>query len=352
MEQWISGPRISRENNYGILRVICATAVIYGHMHILMGEAPPVLFGNGVHALGFKLLMILSGYMITQSCIYEKIWWKYFVKRIIRILPALICSTIVTIVIGAFCTPVDFKTYWTGTNTKAYLLNILLNPRFVLTDTFIENPYYAVNGSIWALPIEFSLYIVIFIALKLLCKCKYKKWILAGITVALSFYQMARVLFFPNAIYVVWGTDWVNAISLYPFFFMGALYAVTDVKKYCNLQVAFILLFVISGISWKNSWSYEMMIIYALPYIIISFGECMKPIFKNFMKNTDVSYGMYLYGFVVQQIFIYVLITKQNLLVTANEIFVLAFIVSLIIGIISWKFVERPAIERIKEIMK
>lgn len=75
-------------------------------------------------------------------------------------------------------------------------------------------------------------------------------------------------------------------------------------------------------------------------------------IFKNFMKNTDVSYGMYLYGFVVQQIFIYVLITKQNLLVTANEIFVLAFIVSLIIGIISWKFVERPAIERIKEIMK
>ena len=45
MEQWISGPRISRENNYGILRVICATAVIYGHMHILMGEAPPVLFG-------------------------------------------------------------------------------------------------------------------------------------------------------------------------------------------------------------------------------------------------------------------------------------------------------------------
>lgn len=43
MENWIIGERISRDNNYNILRIMAAMAVMYGHMYVLLGLGAPVL---------------------------------------------------------------------------------------------------------------------------------------------------------------------------------------------------------------------------------------------------------------------------------------------------------------------
>ena len=71
MENWIIGERISRDNNYNILRIMAAMAVMYGHMYVLLGLGAPVLYANEINSLGFKILMVLSGYMVTQSCVYD-----------------------------------------------------------------------------------------------------------------------------------------------------------------------------------------------------------------------------------------------------------------------------------------
>ena len=41
MENWIIGERISRDNNYNILRIMAAMAVMYGHMYVLLGLGRP-----------------------------------------------------------------------------------------------------------------------------------------------------------------------------------------------------------------------------------------------------------------------------------------------------------------------
>lgn len=40
MENWIIGERISRDNNYNILRIMAAMAVMYGHMYCWDWERP------------------------------------------------------------------------------------------------------------------------------------------------------------------------------------------------------------------------------------------------------------------------------------------------------------------------
>ena len=51
-------------NNFALLHFIGACMVIYGHMHDLLQVPGPSLLGNGINALGVK--MILSS---------RAIWW-------------------------------------------------------------------------------------------------------------------------------------------------------------------------------------------------------------------------------------------------------------------------------------
>lgn len=354
MDKWIIGPRISRDNNYNILRIIGAVAVMYGHMYVLLGYGAPSLYANEVNAIGFKMLMVLSGYMITQSCIYEKRASYYAVKRVFRLMPALIVYTVLmTFVLGPLLAKISVKDYFSNTITWEYLYNIVLNPRFQLPALFANNPYpYAVNGSLWALPIEVSLYILIYFVLKIFSKNKYRRCLICAFSVAVIVMQGIHLKCFPSATLVFWGTDWIRIFNIYPYFFMGALYSLTDIKRYCNLQVAFVLFFVSMLFSTNHYVIYELVAILLIPYIMISIGECTTPIFANLLNGLDISYGLYLWGFPVQQILIQYLVVEQGYNIGANSMFCLALAVTVILSLFSWFFVEKPTMTLLKKMLK
>ena len=52
-------------NNFALLHFIGACMVIYGHMHDLLQVPGPSLLGNGINALGVKMIFV-SG--ITSCC--------------------------------------------------------------------------------------------------------------------------------------------------------------------------------------------------------------------------------------------------------------------------------------------
>ena len=140
---------------------------------------------------------------------------------------------------------------------------------------------------LWALPVEVSLYVIIFVILKVLSRFRYRKQALILITVAVSALQLGKSYLFPSAFFTVWGTNWFMALTLYPYFFWGALYAVTNIKSLCNIQVAFVIFLLSVGVRSNIYGIYEGMLIVILPYILISFGECAKPVFSRFFRNTD-----------------------------------------------------------------
>lgn len=345
MESWISCDRISKENNYNILRIIGAVAVIYGHMYILMGGAAPVLYANEISALGFKMLMVLSGYMVTQSCIYDSKITHYIVKRSFRIIPALFFYTVIAIcVIGPLFTTVPLKEYFAHEITWKYFYNVLLIPHFQLPAVFASNPYpYAVNGSLWGLPVEVSCYIIVYFVLVILCKIKWRKAAFSVFTAGICILRLCAIQFFPEKSFVLLGTDWFRALALFPYFFIGALFAVTEIKKLCSIQIAFVL-FMLSVAFRSNVYVVnELLAMLIIPYMVISIGECSKPKFSTWFRHTDITYGLFLWGFAVQQILIQIIVVNKQIIPNVNVMFVLSLFVSIILAFITWFCIEKPA---------
>lgn len=352
MKQWINGPRITRENNYGILRILCAAAILYGHMYILVGNTAPVLFAEELNSIGFKLLMVLSGYLTTQSCIYGDKGYVYALKRIFRIVPGLLFYVVLAIIMGALFTTLTLRDYFLHPTTWAYFKTLFLNIQMALPGVFCDNPYpYSVNGSLWALPVEVFFYIIIFIVLKLFSRCKYRKVIITLIAFGFCALQIMHILFFGDASFKFYGTEWTRVLILAPYFFMGALYALTDIKKKCNLQRAFILLLLMISFKSNNYALYEMMNMLCLPYIFISIGECRPPLYAGFLNNCDISYGIYLWGFFVQQLLVNIIIVRGGAAIGPNIMFLLAMPLSAVMGAVSWYFVEKPAQNLLKRML-
>lgn len=49
------------------MHVIGACFVIWGHSHALLGLYPPIVMGEGIHALGLYILFVVSGYLVADS---------------------------------------------------------------------------------------------------------------------------------------------------------------------------------------------------------------------------------------------------------------------------------------------
>lgn len=353
MENWQRGERISRENNYNILRLAGAAAVMYGHMYVLMGADGPTIYSNAIHALGFKILMILSGYMITQSCIYDGKLSHFFVKRFFRLVPALLFYALAAVfLLGPVLSEIPICQYFSNIHTWRYFLNLIFIPQFHLPGVFAANPYpYAVNGSLWALPIEVFCYILIFLVLKILCGFHRRKEIFFAVTAGLCALNLFRLHFYPSLSFIFYGTDMCQFLALATYFLIGGIFAVTNLKSCCNLQIAFFLLFV-SVAFHSNIYVFdELLAMIVLPYALISFGECVQPVFASVLRHTDLTYGLFLWGFAVQQIFVQIIVVHRNILISPNVMFLISFFASSVLAFFTWNVIEKPSASLMKKIL-
>ncbi len=85
-------------------------------------------------------------------------------------------------------------------------------------------------------------------------------------------------------------------------------------------------------------------------YTIFSFALMEKPTFAKYFSQADISYGLYLYGFFVQQIVVY-LFNKSSIVI--GEIWLLVFCIGItcIIALLSFLCVEKPMQQLSKKIL-
>jgi len=84
----------------------------------------------------------------------------------------------------------------------------------------------------------------------------------------------------------------------------------------------------------------EVVVALVLPYFILSLALCEKPIFSKWFSKCDFSYGLYLYGFMIQQI-VYGWLAPYNIPVLPMAL--ICFAATLIVAIPSWYLVEKNA---------
>ena len=347
----------SRENNFNILRLVAALMVIGGHMGYILGTSRPLLFSQEIQTVGVKIFFLIGGYLIAKSWMSDSNIIRYALKRFFRIMPALILYTILaTFVFGPLLSELGYIEYFKHQGTLNYLRNIFLHVEYFLPGVFAYNPYpNAVNGSLWTLPVEVALYVLVPIILSVIMR--YKKRtdktqfvILLLLTIGVCVFQIVHLYLFPQWRMVIYGTDIAQAFDLIPYYLIGMLYTFPYIRRYLNLQIAVVAILVCSCIQLNMAGS--MLIMYVVfPYIVFSIALTEKPFFKNVMDKYEISYGLYLYGFFVQQATVYVCM-KIGWWPSFIECFIISTIITAVLAWISFVVIERPAQRFCKLLLK
>lgn len=138
--------------------------VLYGHSFVLLGLREPLFMSwLPLGPLGVFIFFTISGYLVSESWDRDPHLLRFFQRRLLRILPGLAVCVLLTVgVLGPLLTTLPLADYFSNPHTLGYLRTIGLYITYYLPGVFDGNRYpNAVNGSLWSLPVEFLMYIVV-----------------------------------------------------------------------------------------------------------------------------------------------------------------------------------------------
>jgi len=322
-------------NNFDLLRLGAAFAVIIGHAYAIAPQPPlqdpvsRVLHFDYSGSLAVKFFFFLSGLLVTDSIIRRPAPLQFLIRRAFRIFPGLLaCLLISVLVIGPVFTNLPIGDYFSHRDTWSYLLNnSVLHPKWTLPGVFSMNEQ-SVNGSLWTLPYECYcyLYLAIFCSLGGF-SFRFAANAICTAVIALSFLAPECEPRFAQS---------TQSFLLPACFALGALFANNKQLIRIDLQHAALL--------WIFMWLVRNPMAHQCLFYIAVFYTAIYIASLDFVINRiklpfDASYGVYVYGFVIQQS---VHATWPSAGVYFNQSLSLAL--ALLIGIVSWYLIEKPSI--------
>ena len=340
---------LPRANNFDALRLLAAAAVIFGHAHPLTRSPEVVVLGNSVQALAVKIFFVVSGFLIATSWELDPHPVRYLRKRALRIFPGLAFLLALTVLmLGPVFTKLPLSEYFGNAGTWRYFWsNLLLNPVYGLADLFPQNPYpSAVNGSLWSLPVEFLMYLVMPCVL-VFSRIGRGNALFVAFTLGLCVVSVVALrMGSPAPAQVIYGTGVASVLDVAPYFFLGSIFALTPVRRLLEPSLALFCVGCFALFQPTAAATSEIALYILLPICVLSFGTASTPVLRRAGRFGDFSYGLYLYGFVVQQSLLG-LYPGMNALQNAAVSLVIAFV----FAFVSWHLVESPAL-RLKKSRK
>lgn len=325
-----------RDNNFDILRFLAALQVLIGHCINCLGNKNYHWF---VSISGIYVFFIISGFLITRSWCDNPNIFLFLKKRILRIFPALIMVVLFTaLILCPIVTTLPLKEYFTDSAFFDYFKNIFLYEIYhLLPGVFETNPLNtSVNSSLWTLPLEFFMYCLIaFFGITKILNKKYFHFVFILFTISL-FYILTHF-------FVVKHT-YIQFVDLLTLFFISSCFYIYRKKIVLSFPLFIICLIIFVSdiiISYKIGVILEYFRFLSLPYIIIYIAYCKIPYINNFGKYGDFSYGIYLWAFPISQTLLYFWLNKFNVFTYILSV----FIITLFIAILSFKFIEKPALK-------
>jgi peptidoglycan/LPS O-acetylase OafA/YrhL len=334
----------NRPTGFDYLRLTLALSIVVWHsVTICYGPSAEAYFWTGlprpVIALLLPSFFALSGFLVAGSLERNNIT-EFLALRITRIFPALAVEVLISaIIIGPLLTTVGWREYFSSYKFFSYFLNLFGNIHYFLPGLFIDNPTPKyVNAQLWTVPIELYCYLIL-AASSMFGIIKIKNGLFVGtlcMVMMLTFGPQFRLTelppFSPDVGFLV--ISFLFGVSLYVMRF----------------QVAYSRLLFLLSSSMYLALCMNRNFIYlsALPltYVIIFLG-LQNPPKTMFIRGADYSYGVYLYGFPLQQTVCYLFPSQRFWYVSALSGVALA----LASAYLSWTFVESKVISHRKVII-
>jgi peptidoglycan/LPS O-acetylase OafA/YrhL len=333
---------LDRKNNFDFFRLLFSTLVIFSHSYPLTknDEILAVLTKNQMDfgIVAVDVFFIISGYLIFNSLKYSKTVVNYIWKRIIRIFPALFVMLLLSLCVIMIVS--TSKEIYFQHDFHTYLPNnlSLYNVQFVVNNVFENNPYpKAINGSLWTLKYEFSMYIFVLLFFPLKNKLKISLVILSisWLILYLGNYIQLPIL---ERWFSLIDLDPVVVYRLAPFFIAGSILSLLNLNSINSNYIKAGLFFLLICALTFNVYAYIVEIV--MPVLVILVGiSYNKQAYFITDKLGDVSYGIYIYGFIVQQ----TLMNYFNL--NTFELITYSLMITFIISYFSWHYIEKVCLK-------
>ena len=326
-----------RRDNFLLLRLLAASMGIYGHGPAISGgHGWPDMFawlGWGTYSgeLAVNIFFVISGYMIAGSYLRRRHFFDFLWARALRIYPGyLFCLLVSTFVLGAAFTTLPLGDYLANHETIRYVSkNIELGKglAWYLPGVFATNPLQGVvNGSIWTLPAEVRMYLWV-AAAGVLGVLARKHW--CNLVVASLFVCGLLV------------PKYLPLIPLDTFLHLAAFFAA---GVFCCVNSQWIRFgwwsVVVAGVlAWLLHHTVLYPFAFGLALTAFVFAFAYATPWYGFNRFGDYSYGLYLWGFPVQQA---IASHWPGLPAECNAL--LAWPLAMLMAVLSWHVIEEPAL--------
>jgi peptidoglycan/LPS O-acetylase OafA/YrhL len=332
-----------KNNSFDFIRFFLALLVIFSHTYSLGGFGSAQILGISKESYGglaVESFFIISGFLIARSWLNRKSLGQFVGSRCLRIFPGFWVCSLVTILLFA---PIIY--FCENGTLNQYFQNQEANPIAYFTSTFLleikqysiagllkNNPYpSAFNGSLWTLIHEMRCYLMV--ALLGSFGLLRKKIILVLFLFLFVLLNINDVI--PGSAERLFPLfQDIHLLILPVYFLSGCLYLLYASKVVFSLRV-FLSCTVILLVSLFCHF-YSLVSPLILPYII--FWLALKLPFSKFGKYGDFSYGVYLYGFPVQQLLAFWGVHRLGFI----PYFVFASFLSIGFAIPSYLWIEKP----------
>lgn len=324
------GDRLSsRDNALNFVRLCLASAVILSHAWPVGGFGNHFTVGFGGWSVGG--FFAISGYLIAGSRMRSSLL-PYLWRRALRILPAFwACLIGIAAVIAPVSALIAGETYEIESGLGYVFRNAALSiNQLGIDDTLLSVPFAGVwNSSLWTLFYEFGAYIFAGVILTVPLLRKH-----GAVSSAVLFVLIVIAQPLAHGPLEVTTNLYLNSIKLGAFFVAGML--LYFLREHIHLKtwlapaalVIFIALSVLGLAEWYGQLPFAFLVLWIGAVLPLRIGS-----------RNDISYGLYIWAFPVQQLIIVAGLAWLGIWGTTA----LAFIVTIPLAWASWTFIEKPA---------
>lgn len=324
----------SGQNSFNLVRLLAALSVVISHSFQLLAgvSAEPLAWmPYTLSQQAVNIFFVLSGMLLSLSIAHNPSWDRFLSARALRILPGLFfCGVIVGWLIGPFATTRSLTEYFFDAHTIFYpILSVVLFDKAALQDVFMKSSQPgSVNAPLWTIKYELLAYIAfsILVVAGLLSRCVV---VLAACVVLGSLLTIAELRGeFPGGSAIRFGFCFSLGVIAYQY------------KTVVRLRSKVIAILLLLALATNGTFGGPVLSILFFAYLSLYAGKIIIPRLSSFCHKTDLSYGIYLYAWPIQQL----LIERYPRDMSALEHIPLSLVMVLPFAFFSWFLVEKPAL--------
>ena len=337
-----SAIRLGRHNLFDVIRLYAAVQVMISHGVSHLGfDLPPVL--HIIFSLpGVPIFFSISGFLVGLSCLrLEGRYKEYAWHRILRIYPALwICLLVSCGILLAF----GKGLFLLSSTAFFWIIAQATMVQFFNPSQLRDLGVGVINGSLWTIPVELQFYAILPIMLATGSYLSNKGKTLLALLLLIFICALSlsiKFILLPGLDPDSLATKLLE-VSLLPYFYQFLLgftclplfFVLGRKNSIFSLIFTGIFLLLLARLFPGASSIFTCLGLSVLPI-----GIGLVPV--NILRGLDVSYGLYIYHMLIVNI---VLAKGGAAKFSGNSLIIIYFVSTLLIALLSWFLIERPAL--------